>query len=58
MTKMTKSKKNNSMQVIEIQAETIYMADSLLREEALKVRMYPSGVSKTEKQGIYLGYMY
>lgn len=55
MTTATTQKKK--IEAIEIKAETVYIADSYLREIALLKRKYPSGVEKI-KEGLYRGFLY
>lgn len=53
----TTQKKQSNTEIVEIKAETIYIADSYLREIALLKRKYPSGVEKI-KEGLYRGFLY
>ena len=42
---------------IEIKAETIYIADNILREKAMFNKCFPVGVTKTKQSNTYVGTM-
>lgn len=39
---------------IEIKAETIYIADNILREKAMLNKCFPVGVTKTKQSNTYI----